>query len=216
MMFQRAALMSGGAALAIGAAVWLTPGIFENSEHAENRSQVQVNDLKSVDFTGLTVSDPRAAQNHRAPAPGGLQKPAAADGITFHKIPYTFKPLRWAKVLAFDRMTRRAIDRHGPFDIVHGFTKTSRQDIYTDGSGCLQDFQAYSLSRSAWRRRLVWMMLGGGTVLPIAVYSEMWYGLLAGGVADTAGLVVILALSGMLIGVLRYTGKADAEQGEQL
>lgn len=76
------------------------------------------------------------------------------DGITFHKIPYTFKPLRWAKVLAFDRLTRRAIDRHGPFDIVHGFTKTSRQDIYTDGSGCLQDFQAYSLGRSAWRRRL--------------------------------------------------------------
>lgn len=76
------------------------------------------------------------------------------EGITFHKIPYTFKPLRWAKVLAFDRLTRSAIERHGPFDIVHGFTKTSRQDIYTDGSGCLQDFQAYSLGRSAWRRFL--------------------------------------------------------------
>jgi UDP-glucose:(heptosyl)LPS alpha-1,3-glucosyltransferase len=76
------------------------------------------------------------------------------DGITFHKVPYIFKPLRWAKVLAFDRLSRRAIESHGPFDIVHGFTKTSGQDIYTDGSGCLQDFQAYSLGRSAWRRRL--------------------------------------------------------------
>lgn len=76
------------------------------------------------------------------------------DGIFFHKIPYFFKPLRWAKVLAFDRLTRRAIQRHGPFDIVHGFTKTSHQDIYTDGSGCLQDFQAYSMNRSTWRRHL--------------------------------------------------------------
>jgi UDP-glucose:(heptosyl)LPS alpha-1,3-glucosyltransferase len=76
------------------------------------------------------------------------------EGITFHKIPYIFKPLRWAKVLAFDRLTRSAIERNGPFDIVHGFTKTSRQDIYTDGSGCLHDFQAYSLGRTALRRFL--------------------------------------------------------------
>ncbi len=74
------------------------------------------------------------------------------EGIKFYRIPYIFKPLRWAKVLAFDRLTRRAIKRHGPFDIVHGFTKTSRQDIYTDGSGCLEDFQAYSLGRSTLRR----------------------------------------------------------------
>lgn len=76
------------------------------------------------------------------------------EGIKFYKIPYIFKPLRWAKVLAFDRLTRRAIERHGPFDIVHGFTKTSRQDIYTDGSGCLEDFQGYSLGKSAIRRFL--------------------------------------------------------------
>ena len=74
------------------------------------------------------------------------------EGIKFYKIPYIFKHLRWAKVLAFDRLTQKAIERHGPFDIVHGFTKTSRQDIYTDGSGCLEDFQVYSLGRSAVRR----------------------------------------------------------------
>jgi UDP-glucose:(heptosyl)LPS alpha-1,3-glucosyltransferase len=73
-------------------------------------------------------------------------------GIQFYKIPYVFKPIRWAKVLAFDKLTERAIARHGPFDIIHGFTKTSHQDIYTDGSGCLEDFQAYSLGRSAVRR----------------------------------------------------------------
>ncbi len=75
--------------------------------------------------------------------------------------------------------------------------------------------QPFVFLSPVWRKRLVWMMLVGSTVLPVAVYSEMWYGLLAGGVADTAGLMVILALFGMLIGVLRYTGKVDAEEGEQ-
>jgi hypothetical protein len=74
--------------------------------------------------------------------------------------------------------------------------------------------QPYVFLSRAWRRRLVWMMLGGAVVLPVAVYSEMWYGLLAGGVADFAGLMVILALFGMLIGVFRHTGKVDAEEGE--
>ena len=75
--------------------------------------------------------------------------------------------------------------------------------------------QPYVFLGRVWRRRLVWMMLGGGAVLPVAVYSEMWYGLLAGGVADIAGLMVALSVFGMFIGVLRYTGKLDAEQGEQ-
>lgn len=74
--------------------------------------------------------------------------------------------------------------------------------------------QPYVFLRSVWRRRLVWMMLGGGAVLPIAVYAEMRYGLLAGGVADFAGLMVIVSLFGMFIGVLRYTGKVDAQEGQ--
>jgi UDP-glucose:(heptosyl)LPS alpha-1,3-glucosyltransferase len=40
---------------------------------------------------------------------------------------------------------------------VHGFGKTSRQDVYFDGSGCLADFQSWSIDGaigSAWRRRL--------------------------------------------------------------
>ncbi len=73
--------------------------------------------------------------------------------------------------------------------------------------------QPYVFLSRAWRRRLVWMTLGGGIGLPVAVYAEMWYDLLAGGVADFAGLMVIIALFGMLIGVLRHTGKVDVEQG---
>lgn len=73
--------------------------------------------------------------------------------------------------------------------------------------------QPYIFLSRVWRRRLVWMLLGGAVVLPIAVYSELRYGLLAGGVADFAGLMVIVSLSGMLFGVLRHTGKVDAEKG---
>ena len=72
--------------------------------------------------------------------------------------------------------------------------------------------QPFVFLSPAWRRRLVWMMLGGAVLLPIAIYSEMWFGLLAGGVADFAGLMVILAMFGMFFGVLRHTGKMDAEE----
>jgi hypothetical protein len=44
------------------------------------------------------------------------------EGIQFHKIPYIFKPLRWAKVLAFDRLTQRAI---APGRNAGGFPETA-------------------------------------------------------------------------------------------
>lgn len=64
--------------------------------------------------------------------------------IRFHKVPNLWKPIKWLKVREYDR----AIDRLVPldrWDLVHGFSKSSRQDIYTDGSGCLEDYQAYTL-----------------------------------------------------------------------
>jgi hypothetical protein len=36
---------------------------------------------------------------------------------------------------------------------------------------------------------------------------------LAGGIADAGGLMVIAALVGMLVGVVRHTGSLDAEGG---
>jgi hypothetical protein len=35
--------------------------------------------------------------------------------------------------------------------------------------------------------------------------------LLAGGIADVGGLMVLVALVGMLVGVVRHTGSLDAE-----
>jgi UDP-glucose:(heptosyl)LPS alpha-1,3-glucosyltransferase len=75
--------------------------------------------------------------------------------IRFHRIANPARPFRAAKVWLFDRLCEREVRRAGPFDLVHGFAKTSRQDVYYDGSGCLADFQTYSIDTlpQAWRRR---------------------------------------------------------------
>lgn len=65
--------------------------------------------------------------------------------IHFHKIPNPFKAFRYLKVWSFNRWSEEAV-KAADFDIVHGFTKTAHQDIYTDGSGCLLDYQEYSIN----------------------------------------------------------------------
>jgi len=44
----------------------------------------------------------------------------------------------------------------------------------------------------------------------VCVLLELDYGMLAGGLADFGGLLVIIALLAMWIGILRYTGHLDA------
>ena len=64
--------------------------------------------------------------------------------IHFHKIPNPWKPIRFLKVRGYDRHVTNAV-RLEDWDVVHGFSKSSRQDVYTDGSGTLEDYQTYSL-----------------------------------------------------------------------
>jgi hypothetical protein len=47
-------------------------------------------------------------------------------------------------------------------------------------------------------------------VLPVFVFLELRLGLVAGGIADVGGGLVILALLAMWIGIVRYTGEMDA------
>lgn len=61
-----------------------------------------------------------------------------------------------------------------------------------------------------WKRRWVIVLLLGSVILPVFVLLEIYWGLVAGGIADVGGLLVIIALTGMLVGVLRYTGRLDA------
>jgi UDP-glucose:(heptosyl)LPS alpha-1,3-glucosyltransferase len=77
--------------------------------------------------------------------------------IIVHRVSNPVRPVRWFKVWWFDRACERAVAVAGRFDLVHGFGKTSRQDVYFDGSGCLADFQAWSIDgaiAAGWRRRL--------------------------------------------------------------
>jgi len=71
-------------------------------------------------------------------------------------------------------------------------------------------FQPYVNLHERWKRRWALVLLLGSVLLPICVLLELKYGLLAGGLADVGGLLVIVALLAMWIGVLRYTGQLDA------
>src|SRR6266403_2776375 len=71
-------------------------------------------------------------------------------------------------------------------------------------------FQPYVSLRARWKRRWSGVLLLGSLLLPVCVLLEMKYGLVAGGVADFGGLLVIFALLAMWIGILRYTGELDA------
>jgi hypothetical protein len=77
----------------------------------------------------------------------------------------------------------------------------------------LSFIQPYVFLGGEWKRRWVKMLLAGSLMLPICVLLELDYGMLAGGLADAGGLMVIVALLGMLVGVVRYSGHQDAEAG---
>lgn len=74
-------------------------------------------------------------------------------------------------------------------------------------------FQPYVFLSERWRRIWVTTLLAGSVLLPVFVLLELRLGLLAGGIADIGGLLVIVALTGMLAGVVRYTGTLDAAAG---
>jgi hypothetical protein len=71
-------------------------------------------------------------------------------------------------------------------------------------------FQPYVSLTELWKRRWATVLLFGSALLPICVLLEIKFGLLAGGLADLGGLLVILAGFGIWIGILRYTGHLDA------
>jgi len=74
----------------------------------------------------------------------------------------------------------------------------------------LSFIQPYVYLADIWKQRWAVVMLVGSLVLPVFVLLELKLGLLAGGIADTGGFMVIVALSAMLVGVLRHGGSLDA------
>jgi len=73
--------------------------------------------------------------------------------------------------------------------------------------------QPYVFLSEKWKQRWVKIFLGGSVILPVFVLLELNFGLVAGGIADVGGLAVIVALIGMMVGILRYTGNLDAREG---
>ena len=71
--------------------------------------------------------------------------------------------------------------------------------------------QPYVFLTERWKRIWVKVFLAGSVILPVFVLLELKLGLLAGGIADVGGLMVLVALVGMLVGVVRHTGCLDAE-----
>jgi hypothetical protein len=73
--------------------------------------------------------------------------------------------------------------------------------------------QPYVFLRDVWKRRWVMLLLAGSVILPIFVLLELRFGLIAGGIADIGAVMVIVALVGMLVGILRYSGSLDVRAG---
>ncbi len=65
-------------------------------------------------------------------------------GLRHHPIPSLRWP-EWLRPLAFALLSQaevRRVARRSPFDVVHGFSSTFEQDLYTDGSGAASDHAA--------------------------------------------------------------------------
>jgi hypothetical protein len=77
----------------------------------------------------------------------------------------------------------------------------------------LSFIQPFVFLSDRWKGRMVKLLLGGSVILPVFVLLELKWGLVAGGIADAGGLLVVIALVGMLVGVLRYSGSLDATGG---
>ena len=74
--------------------------------------------------------------------------------------------------------------------------------------------QPFVFLSERWKRIWVRILLAGSVILPVFVLLELRLGLLAGGIADAGGLMIVVALLGMMFGVVRHTGRVDAEVGE--
>lgn len=110
------------------------------------------------------------------------------------------------------KMAERAVADYGGLQADHAVKIAAHAHIIEFGfvATLVAFFQPYVFLSERWKRRWAVVLLLGGVTLPVFVLLELRYGLLAGGIADAGGFLVILALAAMLTGVLRYTGRLDA------
>ena len=75
-------------------------------------------------------------------------------------------------------------------------------------------FQPYVRLQETWKIRWAYVLILGSVLLPVCVLMELRFALVAGGLADLGGLLVIVALLAMWIGILRHTGHLDSQAGD--
>jgi hypothetical protein len=113
-------------------------------------------------------------------------------------------------------MVNRSLDAYGQLQGDKAVKIAAHAHIIEFGllAMMLAFFQPYVSLRERWKLRWAGVLLLGSVLLPVCVLMELQYGLLAGGLADFGGLLVILALLAMWIGILRYSGQLDAQTGD--
>jgi hypothetical protein len=113
-------------------------------------------------------------------------------------------------------MVNRSLDAYGQLQGDKAVKIAAHAHIIEFGllAMMLAFFQPYVSLRERWKLRWAGVLLLGSVLLPVCVLLELRYGLVAGGLADFGGLLVILALLAMWIGILRYSGQLDAQTGD--
>jgi hypothetical protein len=114
------------------------------------------------------------------------------------------------------RMVERSLEAYGQLQGDKAVKIAAHAHVIEFGllAMLLAFFQPYVRLRETWKLRWAYVLLFGSVLLPVCVLMELRYGLVAGGLADFGGLLVILGLFAMWIGILRYTGQLDAQTGD--
>lgn len=121
-----------------------------------------------------------------------------------------------SKAAANDPSTSQAVVDYGGLQAAKAVNIAAHAHIIEFGllAMLLAFFQPYVFLREKWKQIWAVVLLLGSLGLPIFVLMELRWGLVSGGLADVSGLLVVLALTAMLVGVIRYTGELDAGAGD--
>lgn len=110
---------------------------------------------------------------------------------------------------------RKSVDDYGRLQAEKAVNIAAHSHLIEFGllAMLLSFVQPYVLLGGGQKALWVKVLLAGSLILPVCVFLEQRFGLVAGGIADVGGLLVIMALVAMLVGVVRYTGYLDAGSG---
>ncbi len=138
------------------------PVAFLAEPHILRRVKIAINHTRFARTGGIeryifTLVERLLAAGHEVHCFVRRWEPHEHPRLRFHRVPVL--PLgEGVKALTFAYASARLLERER-FDVVHGFTKTFRQDLYTDGSGCFEDYLAYLRTAPPWRRVITYRPL---------------------------------------------------------